>query len=419
MKRIITAILTLIILASLSALPCFAEEEAESTLLEVPAGAKDDLPCAENQETKYVVTKSVKFYSAEEAKKKEIPAGYENYIVKLVGNEEMGLKLDFSDKKIPICNVESITFRVYLNKSITSIRLSPNDGKDWLIKRSLHTADRLEWKEITIAYNDEGIGLADGFYTLENKEGNLGELYVYFGSSATEFMYVDSVTVNTRGADTVAPYFKCADVSEISVTAEKKYKFVPEAFDEYENRACKVEESWDRSPFDEKKLLVKGEYTCTLTASDTAGNKTQMTYKLIVRDRDTEAPVIHADTDTVYALPGTVASLHVEVTDNEDEPTVKTAWSKDAADSKGRFVEGTHTYTVKATDETGNETTRVITVIVGNGRVESDNIIAESLPKADNTVLIVAVAASAAVIAVLTVCLIILLPKKKKAGETA
>ena len=169
--------------------------------------------------------------------------------------------------------------------------------------------------------------------------------------------YVDNV-----GPTITIPF---GDGETFHTTAGKSYDFVAEAHDEYDDTYFTVKGELSSGALDENDKLVEGNHTVTFRAKDLTNNETVKVLNLIVGAKDTVAPVINCNIETIYVQTGTYNCLAFKAMDAVDgEIACEYEYSANAVDANNRFLKGTHTLTVKATDLTGNEATKNITIIV-------------------------------------------------------
>ena len=148
--------------------------------------------------------------------------------------------------------------------------------------------------------------------------------------------------------DTKAPELKVK-----AYKADMKEDVKPESFVESVKDDSKVSISFKKKPTKDK------EQTITIIAEDEYGNKTMKETTLTLA-KDTEKPVIHTDTISVYVGENPNYKSHIEVTDNLDsKPKIKIDSSKIKTKKAG-----TYKLFVTATDRSGNKAKAQINVTV-------------------------------------------------------
>ena len=155
--------------------------------------------------------------------------------------------------------------------------------------------------------------------------------------------------------------------TEILTSAGKPFVLDATAYDEGEGRVIPLVFEWSEGAIDTNGLLVKGEHTLTVSATDHYGNVSEITIAVTVGDVDREAPSINVNATEVYVTVGTLYRFSLIATDNYDNVTVVEEWSAGAVDMYGVLQMGEHTLTLTATDLTGNVTVHtVIFHVVGS-----------------------------------------------------
>ncbi|MBR4378087.1 MAG: hypothetical protein IKP50_04330 [Bacilli bacterium] len=219
----------------------------------------------------------------------------------------------------------------------------------------------------------EGDYLGVSFNILNNASFSLESSYLYISSFA---FFSTEAAANAYGgldyassADTVGPTITIpfGDGTTFNTTAGKSYEFTADAYDEYDDLHFAVQGVLSDGALDANNKLVQGSHTVTFTARDLSNNESTKVLNLIVGERDTVAPIINCSLETIYVPVGAYNCLAFTATDAIDgEIKCEYSYSANAVDSKNRFLEGTHTLTITATDLTGNIATKNITIVVSN-----------------------------------------------------
>lgn len=333
----------------------------------------------------------VKTYTAEEAAAAGMPEGYENQVLEvqpLADGTSSGVLLDFTQQELPVCLVENLQFRVFIeaNAANTGSRPQARIAKPyavnnaWIYQPGSTPIPSGEWTDVIVENSDK---LFDGIAI----DGNLGKFEFSIRSNVKIPFYIDSISYTLKANDGVAPVLSYGGADVIYTNEGAKFALNATAYDEQEARNVEVEYVWaDPTVVQADGSLKKGTHTLTLRAQDYYGNAAEKTLTVVVEEVDLEAPVIAIDADTVYATIGTKPIIEFTATD--DSGTVETgyAWSDGALDNRGRLVEGTHTLTLFATDRSNNRSQKVITFYVSETGDPEDTVVDEELMVSKYTV---------------------------------
>lgn len=317
--------------------------------------------------------------SAQEAKTNGVPDGYQGQVLKVEGGINKGLLLDFSAQKIPTNVIDSIKFRVCVTQSITEVRIMyPKRNGHWAMRYSKIAGVTNQWVDITLG--SDGTNFCQSPYmSCLSEDGYLNKFELSVRGNVVNDFYIDSVTVSFKQDDKTAPVIDC--YKNTIVVAENASGLDITAHDAYEDRDVDVQYIWPEGiKVGENGIPNPGTYRLILRASDFSGNQAEKTITLIVKEVDTEAPVIQIRRNELKAVVGTIPNLKVAATDNSTaEPAITETWSDGALDEEGRLVSGTHTYTVTATDDAGNRSTKEIAVYVTDTENWTDPIVDEEV----------------------------------------
>ncbi len=295
-----------------------------------------------------------------------VPTGYSDYVLKLGNSSAVGIMLDMTDRQILVNAIEKITFRVWCSANTKEVRITDNKGKGWIMR--VVPSVKEEWIDISLTLDGENFceGYDMSRFADENgyfKPVNFG---FRFTDTAHTVVYIDSITVEMRAPDAVAPVIAYEGDTVIETREGRAFSANATAFDEYEDRAVEVKYVWSEGAIDANGLPLAGEHTCTLQATDEAGNTSEIVLTVKVGEKDVTAPVIQFAPDEIYALTGSRFMLKIKATDDTDEVEPVLTWSEGAFDSRGRLTAGSHTLTVTATDLSGNVTEKSVTVVVAD-----------------------------------------------------
>lgn len=316
---------------------------------------------------------AVRSMTAQEAQMAGVPEGYEGQVISVEDSRYIrGVLLDFSEKKIPTSIVKSMTFRFYVSDNGTSsgypqMRI-PKPGKvgtDWVMMQDIN-ARLNQWTEITLGVAEKTF-VANTDFTYLSADGYLDkfELALRGRAESTEVKYyIDSVRVNLKDNDGVGPVIDCG--TSDTVTVYTNGTLTATAYDATEQRNVDVVYVWpEGTTLSENGLPSPGIYALILKASDYYGNTTTKDLTVIVKEPDTQAPVIAMNVTEIHAKTGTIPVLSATATDNSEmKPQIAYTWSEGALDIGGRLTKGEHTWTVTATDDANNVTTKSVKVHV-------------------------------------------------------
>lgn len=363
----LAAVLAVTSLATLPADSMKAAEQSEFDCI-CRAATKDTQPNYVNYGAS-----AVRSMTVEQAQASGVPEGYEGEVISVEDSRYIrGVLLDFSEKKIPTSIVKSITFRFYVADNGTSsgypqMRI-PKPGKvgtDWVMMQDIN-ARLNQWTEITLGVAEKTF-VANTDFTYLSADGYLDkfELALRGRAEATEVKYyIDSVRVNVKDNDATGPVITCG--SSDTITVYTNGSLTATAYDETEQRDVDVTYLWpEGTKLSENGLPSPGTYALTLKASDYYGNTTTKNLTVIVKEPDLQAPDIGMNVTEIYAKTGTIPVLSATVTDNSEvKPQITYTWSEGALDIGGRLTKGEHTWTVTATDDANNVTTKSVAVHV-------------------------------------------------------
>ena len=294
-----------------------------------------------------------------------VPAGYTGYVMKLTNSAATGLAVDFTDQQIPLSVINAVNIRMYYPDAIKEdtdapgIRLKYNQsGTTWKL---YHPENPGQWTVLSVTDRSVLAKLCDG-------DGYLSKfaLGFRFNDSVSHSCYIDYVSVDIKPDDGVAPVITYTGSADIATTANKPFVINASAYDGYEERAIPIDYAWSSDPFDANGKLTEGVYTCTMSATDYYGNKSDdIVLNVTVGPQDTQAPVIGFDLTEVYSIAGCAPVINVSVTDDHDDVALQIIWSVNALDARGRLTQGDHTLTLRSSDLTGNTAEKVVNVHAG------------------------------------------------------
>ena len=309
---------------------------------------------------------AVNAYTAEEAAAAGIPAGYEGTVLEVIPKSGVlcGAALDFSGENVPSGLISALEFRVYIGYSdkntgnYPQVRIQdPNGSSAWVYQ--VNKANAMgEWITVTMP--------ATSGFSMLYKDGKLNKFELSLRTNAKVPFYIDSAKYVLKADDGKAPVITYTGLDSITVALGAGLDLPVSATDNMEGDVA-VEYVWgDGVTLNEKGTPAKaGAYTLTLKATDFYGNTATKQIAVMVTDGvDTVAPVIDWKASTVKAAVGTKPMMKVNAADNSGLVTVTKTWSNGALDKCNKLTAGTHTWTVTASDASGNKSTKSVTFIV-------------------------------------------------------
>lgn len=322
-------------------------------------------------------------YTEQEAKDAGIPEGFSGTVISIKPTSPTasgsGVLLDFTAKGIKTDLVEHIAIRFYLGESDKNTGdkpqlriMSPVTGH-WVYQPTGIPSVTGEWAT-EIVENTDSL-----FDALADENGNLGKFELSVRVNEHVDFFIDSITLKLVENDGVAPEITCEDGDSVSVALGSILSLNATAYDAQDKCNVPIEYVWgDGVELDDNGIPnACGEYVLTLRAVDSFGNVATKNINVTIIEPDLEKPVIHLSFTEMYAQVGMKPILNFQITDNQKVVDSTRAWSEGALDKNGALTEGTHTYTVTATDDSGNVAVHTVTVYVTVGEPEYDNVIDE------------------------------------------
>lgn len=384
MKMIKRISLILSILLLLNAMPfvIYAENapepSAENEAVNIEA-FKEEIPYGEfgNSYKPYTYT-GLTMLDENSAEAAGVPEGYTGYVLKLEGAANgMGIGLDLHKYKIK--DIESITFRVWCPAETKSdgVRLTNTETNTWIMLANPGATE--EWVEVVLSKESNFNTSTKDFSVMDDGNGFVKDINFCFRYNASSAVaYIDSITVKLRDPDTVPPVITYSGETVIDTTEGKDFSLDVKAYDEYDGDIT-PEYIWSDGALDTDGKLTVGEHTCTVKATDEAGNSSEITVTVKVGAKDTVAPELDLGglPEDIVAFTGSKPVFNITATDNCDEVAVEQIWSDGALDSRGRLTEGEHILTVRSEDMTGNYVSVDIYVTVVDD-IENENIVQDT-----------------------------------------
>ncbi|MBQ8410010.1 MAG: hypothetical protein IJY39_14205 [Clostridia bacterium] len=360
MKKLFVALL-LILSMLLTSMPVYAADGVGKD--EIPYGDFSGSNILYKYDTFDMMTEA-------EAKAAGVPEGYSGYVLKITAKQNgVGIALDLSHIKVK--DIEKITFRVYCPATTKSdgVRLTNSSTSSWIMLANPGKTE--QWVDIVLDESSNFNTDEKSFDVFDDGNGYCKVVNFCFRfTGANEAAYIDSITVELKAPDTVPPVITYEGEKTVETTAGRVFTPDLTAYDAYYDTNITPEYIWSEGALDADGLLTVGTHTCTVKATDPAGNSSELTLTVKVGEKDATAPTVSWAPETVYACVGMRPVLNVTATDDRDQVQAELIWSEGALDSRGRLVEGEHTLTVSSTDLTGNKTVKQVKVIVTAERPE-------------------------------------------------
>ena len=272
MKRFIRLISILIVLSLLtSALPVYATGTVDAT---------SEIPYTEASGTfNKAYASTVTAYDQAGATAAGIPAGYSGYVLRVQPKSDggyAGVELDFSSQKIPVDNIQSITFRVFLPTGHQEMRLLGEKAPSTWVMRNVCTMGA--WCDITLDVDGTNFQSGQSLASLANSGGNLGRMCLIgrMGSGSDKSFYLDNVKITYKAGvseDITPPVITYNGPTEINALEGDKLTLDGlSAYDEYDKMDAAITYEWSAGALDGASGLKPGVHTCTVKATDRTGN---------------------------------------------------------------------------------------------------------------------------------------------------
>lgn len=305
--------------------------------------------------------------TAQNAAEIGVLAGYNGNIL-IVNNTiaNRGVVLDFSGMAIPAGLISAISFRVYVGTrnetgAYPNLRIAnPNKMSEWVLNENI-SAQTEQWIMVTLS---DAAAIAKLC-----KDGVLDKFELSLRSNSTTPIsvkfYIDEVSIDMLENDGVAPVITYTGEETFVSYQGSQFVLPATAYDAQENKEIALTLDWGNAIIGANGAPTEvGVYTLTLTAIDYYGNVATKTITVEIKEPDTEIPVINLNFIAIKAKVGAVVMIEPTATDNSGFATVNSVWSDGAKDILGGLTLGTHTWTITATDPSGNVATKVITIYV-------------------------------------------------------
>ena len=279
--KIVSILLLLTMLISI--LPVYAVESLDATS-EIPYVA-DTGTFPDNYDGKVTV------YDAETAAANGVPAGYSGYVLRVtsLGNDGAyaGCELDFSSQKIPVADIQSITFRVILPAGHKEMRLIAASASSSWVMRVVPSVFG-DWCDIVLDAEGTNFQSGKSLDSLANSDGNLGLMCLIsrFGNGNDASFYLDSVSIKYKESatkDKEAPVINYNGPTELTLKEGEAFNLGSiSAYDEYDGQSAAISYLWSAGAVDEAGKLTVGNHTYTVKAADRSGNVATLDIKVTV-----------------------------------------------------------------------------------------------------------------------------------------
>ena len=276
MKKIIRKSLALLLVASLfvGANTAYAVGDTE-TVNEKNAMVIDNVPTTAYVSGVSPYDGTVSVLTEYEAQSAGVPAGFIGSVIRAgVGSNSSyaGVTIDLTSLKLPVAEIEEMTFRVYLAGG-TSLRVSNKGAGNWAI---LSTVKTNTWVDYTVKADGSGFnGVSFEYFN----DGN-GYFGIFgMGAKSVSCLYLDSISIVFKDGyvyesdDEIPPVITYNGATELNFTEGDTFTLDDlSAFDEYDNSAATVSYEFTVGATNSAGQLQVGTHTCTVKAMDRSGN---------------------------------------------------------------------------------------------------------------------------------------------------
>ena len=210
-----------------------------------------------------------------EAQASGVPAGFSGTVTRVgvTGNSSYaGVTVDLTSMRLPISEIQEITFRVYLAGG-TSLRVSNKGAGSWAVLANVSTNT---WVDYTVKADGTGLNGTTLSY-FDDGEGCIGIFGI--GSKNVSNIYVDSISVVFSDGyvfesdDETPPIITYTGSDVVDFTEGDSFVLDGvSAFDEYDNAPASISYSFSDGALNSAGKLQVGTHTCTVIATDRAGN---------------------------------------------------------------------------------------------------------------------------------------------------
>lgn len=283
MRKIVSFVLLVSILAC--ALPVYAVETELDATSEIPY-ISHDTSIADATFDGVIDT-----YYGQAGIDAEVPEGYSGHVIKLSPDTDgghAGMCVDYSHQNIPIADIQSITFRIYIPAGGDSeFRIKNNKTADgWIIRAAPSSFS--QWVDVTIN-SDANTYFQNNcnMLSLANDDGNLGAFCLIFRLKSIKCAYIDNITIKYKAGvsdDTTPPVISYNGPTTVSAYAGEKFSLDGiSAYDNEDKASAKISYEWSDGALDTEGRLASGTHVCTVKATDRTGNSSAITITVNVK----------------------------------------------------------------------------------------------------------------------------------------
>lgn len=341
---------------------------------------KEEIPYGERATGgDWVGYQNFRMMNEEQAKYALVPEGYSGWVLALdsVSGGSISIGLDFTH--IKVADIESITIRVWCPQKTANngVRITNSSANSWIMLGEHGGVE--QWTEIVLAENQNFNTSVKNFTVFDDGNGYCKAVNLWF-RYAVGTAYIDHISIKLRDPDVEPPVITYNGETVIETREGRDFVIDASAHDDYYDVDIPLEYIWSEGALDQDGKLVKGTHTCTIRATDEAGNYSERSLTVNVGERDVEAPTFDWIPEELdfFAMEGMLPLIEVNAADNFDEVGVVFTWSEGALDASGRLTAGEHTLTVSATDLSGNRSEFVITFTVISTRPNVGDVVQDS-----------------------------------------
>ena len=255
-----------------SVLPVYAVESLDAT---------SEIPYTDFSDTfAHNYNSTITVYNAETATTAGIPAGFSGCVVKSSPSADSGyagMELDFSSWNIYVEDIESITFRVILPSGHKEMRLLAESAPTTWVMRVVPAVFG-NWCDITLDSKGTNFQSGMSLSSLASTDGKLGRMCLIgrMGTSSDKGFYLDSINiVYKEGAtdDMTPPVITYSGPTELEFKEGDTFVLNGvSAYDVYDNAAANISYEFSDGAVNSAGKLNVGTHTCTVKATDRAGN---------------------------------------------------------------------------------------------------------------------------------------------------
>lgn len=221
-----------------------------------------------------------------EAQSSGVPAGFSDSVTRVgVGSNSSyaGVTIDLASMRLPLSEIEQITFRVYLAGGGTSLRISNKGAGNWAV---LANVSNNTWVDYTVKADGTGLNGTTLNY-FDDGEGYFGVFGI--GAKSVSNLYIDSISVTFSDGyvhesdDETPPVISYTGPDEVEFKEGDTFALDGvSAFDEYDNAPATISYRFGEGALNSAGRLMPGTHTCTVVATDRSGNESTVSITVTV-----------------------------------------------------------------------------------------------------------------------------------------